>query len=135
MGIHPTRHQAYVVKLGYLHPQLEDIARIHVVQRAFGRCHVVGRLEELDHDRRALVRVVQDLNALGRNIDRRTLTALNLGNAPGQVVGVDVRKPDHTCVHSLLLPVVGEEQPTAIVSARGFGRGVGADRSADFDCL
>jgi microcystin degradation protein MlrC len=26
MGIHPTGHKAYVVKLGYLHPQLEDVA-------------------------------------------------------------------------------------------------------------
>lgn len=29
MGIHPTRHKAYVVKLGYLHPQLEDCQAPH----------------------------------------------------------------------------------------------------------
>jgi microcystin degradation protein MlrC len=31
MGIHPTAHKAYVVKLGYLHPQLEDIAARHIL--------------------------------------------------------------------------------------------------------
>jgi microcystin degradation protein MlrC len=31
MGIHPKRHRAYVVKLGYLHPQLEDIAPRHIL--------------------------------------------------------------------------------------------------------
>ena len=31
MGIHPTRHTVYVVKLGYLHPQLEDIAGRHIL--------------------------------------------------------------------------------------------------------
>jgi microcystin degradation protein MlrC len=31
MGIHPTDHQAYVVKLGYLHPQLEDLAGRHIL--------------------------------------------------------------------------------------------------------
>ncbi|MDW6022451.1 M81 family metallopeptidase [Mesorhizobium sp. BAC0120] len=31
MGIQPTAHKAYVVKLGYLHPQLEDIAARHIL--------------------------------------------------------------------------------------------------------
>lgn len=31
MGIDPTAHKAYVVKLGYLHPQLEDMAARHVL--------------------------------------------------------------------------------------------------------
>ncbi len=31
MGIHPTSHQIYVVKVGYLHPQLEDIAARHIL--------------------------------------------------------------------------------------------------------
>jgi microcystin degradation protein MlrC len=31
MGIHPTEHQAYVVKLGYLHPQLEDLVGRHIL--------------------------------------------------------------------------------------------------------
>jgi microcystin degradation protein MlrC len=30
VGIHPTSHKAYVVKLGYLHPALEDIAARHI---------------------------------------------------------------------------------------------------------
>lgn len=31
MDIDPTRHKAYVVKLGYLHPQLEDISARHIL--------------------------------------------------------------------------------------------------------
>ena len=31
IGIHPTDHKAYVVKLGYLHPLLEDIAQRHIL--------------------------------------------------------------------------------------------------------
>jgi microcystin degradation protein MlrC len=31
MGIDPRSHQAYVVKLGYLHPRLEDIAARHIL--------------------------------------------------------------------------------------------------------
>lgn len=31
MGIDPRGHQAYVVKLGYLHPRLEDIAARHIL--------------------------------------------------------------------------------------------------------
>lgn len=31
MGIDPAAHKAYVVKLGYLHPQLEDMAARHVL--------------------------------------------------------------------------------------------------------
>lgn len=31
MDIDPTKHKAYVVKLGYLHPQLEDVAARHIL--------------------------------------------------------------------------------------------------------
>jgi len=31
MGIDPRAHKAYVVKLGYLHPRLEDIAGRHIL--------------------------------------------------------------------------------------------------------
>ena len=31
MGIDPISHKIYVVKLGYLHPQLEDIAKRHIL--------------------------------------------------------------------------------------------------------
>ncbi len=31
MGISPTAHRLYVVKLGYLHPQLEDGAKRHIM--------------------------------------------------------------------------------------------------------
>lgn len=31
MGVNPTSHKAYVVKLGYLHPRLEDIAVRHIL--------------------------------------------------------------------------------------------------------
>ena len=41
------------------------VRRVHRVQRGFRRRHVVGRLEKLDHDRGALVRVVEDLDPLG----------------------------------------------------------------------
>jgi microcystin degradation protein MlrC len=36
MGIHPTDHQVYVVKLGYLLPQLEDIAARFILLRSEG---------------------------------------------------------------------------------------------------
>ncbi len=31
MGIDPVKHKVYVVKLGYLHPQLEDVAARHIL--------------------------------------------------------------------------------------------------------
>jgi microcystin degradation protein MlrC len=31
MGVDPVSHKIYVVKLGYLHPQLEDIAKRHIL--------------------------------------------------------------------------------------------------------
>jgi microcystin degradation protein MlrC len=31
MGIHPTDHRVYVLKLGYLHPSLEDVAGRHIL--------------------------------------------------------------------------------------------------------
>jgi microcystin degradation protein MlrC len=36
MGIDPLSHRAYVVKLGYLHPQLEDIAARHILLASDG---------------------------------------------------------------------------------------------------
>ncbi|HWJ73636.1 MAG TPA: MlrC C-terminal domain-containing protein [Kaistia sp.] len=35
-GIHPTDHRIYVVKLGYLHPQLEDVQARHILLRSDG---------------------------------------------------------------------------------------------------
>ncbi|MCX5516747.1 hypothetical protein C3941_17910 [Kaistia algarum] len=46
MGIHPTQHKVYVVKLGYLHPQLEDIAARHILLMSDGAANLdVTRLE------------------------------------------------------------------------------------------
>jgi microcystin degradation protein MlrC len=36
MGIDPLAHKAYVVKLGYLHPQLEDIRGRHILLMSDG---------------------------------------------------------------------------------------------------
>ena len=46
MGIHPTEHKVYVVKLGYLHPQLEDIAARHILLMSDGAANLdVTRLD------------------------------------------------------------------------------------------
>ncbi|WDR06959.1 M81 family metallopeptidase [Devosia rhodophyticola] len=46
MGINPTAHKAYVVKLGYLHPRLEDIADRHILLLSDGTSHLdMTRLE------------------------------------------------------------------------------------------
>lgn len=44
MGIDPTAHRVYVVKLGYLHPQIEDIARRHI-------CLISAGVADLDFRR------------------------------------------------------------------------------------
>jgi hypothetical protein len=54
-----------------------------------------GPSEQLDHDCGALIRVVENLDALGRDVDGRTLAGLNVGQASGQVIRIDVREPDH----------------------------------------
>ncbi|WP_210526713.1 M81 family metallopeptidase [Rubellimicrobium arenae] len=46
MGIDPLGHQVYVVKLGYLHPQLEDIAARHILLLSDGTSQLdMTRLE------------------------------------------------------------------------------------------
>ncbi|MEE3651916.1 MULTISPECIES: M81 family metallopeptidase [unclassified Brenneria] len=40
MGIDPLAHQAYVVKLGYLHPQLEDISARHILLMSDGAANL-----------------------------------------------------------------------------------------------
>jgi microcystin degradation protein MlrC len=50
MGISPTRHRIYVVKLGYLHPQIEDIARRHI-------CLISEGVGDLDYHRLSYSRV------------------------------------------------------------------------------
>jgi microcystin degradation protein MlrC len=40
MGIDPIAHRIYVVKVGYLHPQLEDIAARHLVLMSDGSSHL-----------------------------------------------------------------------------------------------
>lgn len=46
MGIDPTGHKAYVVKLGYLHPRLEDIAARHILLLSDGTSQLdMSRLE------------------------------------------------------------------------------------------
>jgi microcystin degradation protein MlrC len=50
MGISPTRHRIYVVKLGYLHPQIEDIARRHI-------CLISEGVGDLDYRRLSYSRV------------------------------------------------------------------------------
>jgi microcystin degradation protein MlrC len=40
MGIDPTAHRIYVVKVGYLHPQLEDIAARHLLLISEGSSHL-----------------------------------------------------------------------------------------------
>jgi hypothetical protein len=76
---------------------------------ALGGRHVVGRFEDLDHDRGALVRVVEDLDALGRDVRGRPLACLNVAQASGQVIRIDVREPDHACVHGASLSVAAEQ--------------------------
>lgn len=50
MGISPTAHRIYVVKLGYLHPQIEDIAHWHI-------CLISEELADLDYRRLRYSRV------------------------------------------------------------------------------
>jgi microcystin degradation protein MlrC len=46
MGIHPTDHKVYVVKLGYLHPQIEDISARHILLISDGAANLdVRRLD------------------------------------------------------------------------------------------
>src|SRR5919106_2362708 len=63
--------------------------RVHLVEWALCRRHVVGGLEELDRDRGALVRVVENLDSLGGNVDGRSLAGLGLGQSLGEVIGID----------------------------------------------
>ncbi len=83
------------------------VRRIHRVEGSLRCRHVVGRLEELHHDRGALVLVVKDLDSFGGNVNRRSLAGLGLIQAPGQVIGIDVGESDDACRRLLLfrLPV------------------------------
>jgi microcystin degradation protein MlrC len=58
MGIDPTAHRIYVVKVGYLHPQLEDIAARHLLLISEGSSHL--DLRRLDW--RRVVRPVHPLD-------------------------------------------------------------------------
>src|SRR3954447_22747957 len=75
------------------------VRRIHGVEGALRRRHVIGRLDELDYDRGALVRVVENLDALGRDVHGWSPAGLNLVQTPRQVIRIDVGEPDHACVH------------------------------------
>ncbi|PZO77977.1 MAG: hypothetical protein DI629_13145 [Mesorhizobium amorphae] len=52
MGIDPLAHKAFVVKLGYLHPQLEDMAARHILLLSDG----TSQLDMTRLDRRSLPR-------------------------------------------------------------------------------
>lgn len=58
MGIDPTAHKACVVKLGYLHPQLEDIAARHILLLSDG----TSQLDMTRLDRKALPRPTYPLD-------------------------------------------------------------------------
>ncbi len=62
MGIDPTAHQAYVVKLGYLHPQLEDIAARHILLLSDGT-------SQLDMTRLTWTRLPRPTYPLDQDID------------------------------------------------------------------
>jgi hypothetical protein len=76
------------------------VARVHRVERALRGRHGLGGLEELDHHRGALVRVVEDLDPDGGDVHGRG-AVLDPGQVPGEVIGVDVREPDDARVHGL----------------------------------
>jgi microcystin degradation protein MlrC len=57
MGISPTQHKIYVVKLGYLHPQIEDIARRHI-------CLISEGVGDLDYRRLPYTRVIRPVYPL-----------------------------------------------------------------------
>src|ERR1051325_1701871 len=75
------------------------VRRVHLVQRSLRCRHVFGRVEELYHDRRSLVRVVENLDSLGGNVHGRSLARLSLGQARGEMIGIDVGESDYACVH------------------------------------
>ena len=62
MGISPTRHKIYVVKLGYLHPQIEDIARRHI-------CLISEGVGDLDYRRLSYSRVTRPVYPLDPNME------------------------------------------------------------------
>ena len=59
MGIDPSAHKAYVVKLGYLHPQLEDRSLRHILLLSDG----VSQLDMARLDWRVLPRPIHPLDA------------------------------------------------------------------------
>jgi microcystin degradation protein MlrC len=60
MGINPTAHKAYVVKLGYLHPQLEDISARHILLLSDGA-------SQLDMTRLTWARLPRPIHPLEKN--------------------------------------------------------------------
>jgi microcystin degradation protein MlrC len=61
MGIDATAHKVYVVKLGYLHPQLEDISARHILLRSDG-------LSQLDMTRLVWTRLPRPVHPLDQDI-------------------------------------------------------------------
>jgi microcystin degradation protein MlrC len=60
MGINPTTHKVYVVKLGYLHPQLEDISARHILLLSDGA-------SQLDMTRLTWTRLPRPIHPLDQN--------------------------------------------------------------------
>ncbi|MBV9674601.1 MAG: M81 family metallopeptidase [Verrucomicrobia bacterium] len=61
MGISPTAHKIYVVKLGYLHPQLEDISARHILLLSDGT-------SQLDMTRLSWARLARPIHPLDQNM-------------------------------------------------------------------
>jgi microcystin degradation protein MlrC len=61
MGIDPTAHKVYVVKLGYLHPQLEDISARHILLLSDGT-------SQLDMTRLVWTRLPRPVHPLDQDI-------------------------------------------------------------------
>ena len=74
MGINPTAHKAYVVKLGYLHPQLEDISGRHILLLSDGT-------SQLDMTRLAWTRLPRPTHPLEQDITWSPQNGLYCDNA------------------------------------------------------
>jgi microcystin degradation protein MlrC len=62
MGISPTEHKIYVVKLGYLHPQIEDVAHRHI-------CLISEGVGDLDYRRLPYSRVIRPVYPLDADME------------------------------------------------------------------
>jgi microcystin degradation protein MlrC len=74
MGINSTAHKAYVVKLGYLHPQLEDISGRHILLLSDGT-------SQLDMTRLAWTRLPRPTHPLDQDITWTPQNGLYCDNA------------------------------------------------------